>query len=186
MIVPSAVAVVSCLIVWFPAAPVVSIGDDDSPLRAPTVGWSGEGQPHLSPLPLGEGQGVRAVDEICRISWNARSGNALTLALSQRERGPANETRWEGVDKTVIEKFAADAGHAAREPYINTEQGDLLLFLFLVAGAASGFVAGYAFRTLFPPRSKNPDAGQTLYYPGNEVAQSTRHAPRDETPSRGA
>ena len=59
---------------------------------------------------------------------------------------------WEGVDKTVVEKFANEAGHPAREPFINTEQGDLLLFLFLLSGAGGGFIAGYAFRTLIPPK----------------------------------
>jgi cobalt/nickel transport system permease protein/cobalt/nickel transport protein len=49
---------------------------------------------------------------------------------------------------------AAEAGHPAREPYINTDQGDLLLCLFLVAGAIGGFIVGYAFRALFPPRKK--------------------------------
>jgi ABC-type cobalt transport system substrate-binding protein len=62
--------------------------------------------------------------------------------------------RWEGVDKAVIEKVAEDAGHPADEPLIDTDQGDLLLFLFLLAGAAGGFVAGYAFRGLFPPRTR--------------------------------
>jgi ABC-type cobalt transport system substrate-binding protein len=64
---------------------------------------------------------------------------------------------WKGVDETVIEKVAAEAGHPAREPYINTDQGDLLLFLFLLSGAIGGFIAGYAFRALFPPRSKIAD-----------------------------
>jgi hypothetical protein len=58
---------------------------------------------------------------------------------------------WDGVDKTVVEKFATEAGHPPRPPYINTDQGDLLLFLFLLAGAVGGFVAGYAFRALFGP-----------------------------------
>ncbi len=62
--------------------------------------------------------------------------------------------KWKGVDETVIEKVATEAGHPPREPYINTEQGDLLLFLFLTAGAIGGFIAGYAFRTLFPPKEK--------------------------------
>ena len=66
------------------------------------------------------------------------------------------EKTWEGVDKTVVEKVAAEAGHPPREPYVNTDQGDLLLFLFLVAGAIGGFIAGYTFRTLFSPRKK-PD-----------------------------
>jgi hypothetical protein len=63
-----------------------------------------------------------------------------------------NSQSWEGVDKTVVEKFATEAGHPPRPPYINTEQGDLLLFLFLLAGAVGGFIAGYAFRALFGPR----------------------------------
>ncbi len=58
---------------------------------------------------------------------------------------------WPGVDETVIEQIAADAGRPPREPYINTDQGDLLLFLFLASGAVGGFVAGYTFRGLFPP-----------------------------------
>jgi ABC-type cobalt transport system substrate-binding protein len=58
---------------------------------------------------------------------------------------------WTGVDETVVEKFAAQAGRPAREPLINTDQGDLLLFVFAVAGAAGGFVAGYYFRALFGP-----------------------------------
>jgi hypothetical protein len=66
------------------------------------------------------------------------------------------ETKWEGVDKTVIEKYAEAAGRSPREPYINTNQGDLLLFCFLIAGAIAGFIAGYLFRGLFPPRPKKP------------------------------
>jgi ABC-type cobalt transport system substrate-binding protein len=58
---------------------------------------------------------------------------------------------WEGIDATVIEKVASEAGRPPWEPYFNTDQGDLLLFLFLLAGAIGGFVMGYAFRTLFPP-----------------------------------
>ncbi|MGO8746375.1 MAG: hypothetical protein ACLQNE_10325 [Thermoguttaceae bacterium] len=69
---------------------------------------------------------------------------------------------WKGVDETVIEKVAAEAGHPAREPYINTDQGDLLLFLFLLSGAIGGFIAGYAFRTLFPPRTKTSLGGTSL------------------------
>jgi cobalt/nickel transport system permease protein len=59
---------------------------------------------------------------------------------------------WDGVDKTVVEKFAQAAGRPPREPLIDTDRGDLLLFVFLVAGAAGGFVAGYCYRALFPPR----------------------------------
>ena len=69
---------------------------------------------------------------------------------------------WRGVDETVVEKVAADAGRPAREPLINTDQGDLLLFLFLLAGALGGFIMGYTFRSLFPPR-KSPQVQE-----GNE------------------
>jgi hypothetical protein len=61
---------------------------------------------------------------------------------------------WSGVDETVIEKFAEKAGRPAWTPFINTDQGDLLLFVFLLAGAAGGFAAGYWFRILFPPGRK--------------------------------
>lgn len=57
--------------------------------------------------------------------------------------------RWLGVDETVVEKFAREAGHPSRKPYINTDQGDLLLFVFLIAGVAGGFIGGYCFRELF-------------------------------------
>ena len=65
------------------------------------------------------------------------------------------KARWNGIDETVVERYAAQAGRPAREPYINTDRGDLLLFLFLLAGAAGGFIGGYCYRGLFPPRRKN-------------------------------
>ncbi len=51
--------------------------------------------------------------------------------------------KWQGVDKSVVEKIASQQGREARQPLINTDQGDLLLFVFLVAGAIGGFIAGY-------------------------------------------
>ncbi|MBS3921470.1 MAG: cobalt transporter [Deltaproteobacteria bacterium] len=56
--------------------------------------------------------------------------------------------KWPGVDESVVEKYAKEHGREAREPFINTDQGDLLLFVFLVAGAVGGFVAGYYWRRL--------------------------------------
>lgn len=56
--------------------------------------------------------------------------------------------KWSGVDETVVEKFAKEHGREAREPLINTNQGDLLIFLFLIAGAVGGFAAGYYWRML--------------------------------------
>lgn len=69
----------------------------------------------------------------------------------------SSEGRWAGVDEAVIEKYAADAGSPAREPLINTDNGDILLFVFAMAGGLGGFVAGYCWRMLFTgQRNKKP------------------------------
>lgn len=67
------------------------------------------------------------------------------------------DKKWAGVDETVVEKFATEAGHPPRPPLINPGEGDLLLFVFLVAGTVGGFIAGYCYRGLFPPKNKAPD-----------------------------
>lgn len=54
---------------------------------------------------------------------------------------------WTGVDEAVVEKIAKEHNREARKPLINPE-GDLLLFVFLVAGAVGGFAAGYYWRKL--------------------------------------
>jgi hypothetical protein len=58
------------------------------------------------------------------------------------------DEKWSGVDESVVEKYAKEQGREAREPLINTDQGDLLLFVFLIAGATGGFAAGYFWRSL--------------------------------------
>ncbi len=74
-------------------------------------------------------------------------GVMVVVGLSQ------SYAEWPGVDEAVVKKFAEQAGRPPREPYINTTQGDMLLFCFLTAGAIGGFVVGYYFRALFPPKS---------------------------------
>jgi hypothetical protein len=59
---------------------------------------------------------------------------------------------WQGVDDTVVGKFAREAGRPPSKAFIDTDQGDLLLFCFLVSGTAGGFIAGHTFRGLFPPK----------------------------------
>lgn len=56
--------------------------------------------------------------------------------------------QWPGVDESVVEKYAAEHGREAQEPLINTDQGDLLLFVFLIAGTIGGFAAGYSWRIM--------------------------------------
>ena len=52
------------------------------------------------------------------------------------------------VYEAVVEKVAKEHGREAREPFINTDQGDLLLFVFLIAGTIGGFAAGYYWKDL--------------------------------------
>ncbi len=63
---------------------------------------------------------------------------------------------WQGVDESVVEHYAEKAGHPAWKPLINTDQGDLLLFVFLIAGVIGGFILGYYWRVLFGSRGETP------------------------------
>lgn len=49
----------------------------------------------------------------------------------------------------VAEKYAVEVGAGERPPLINTDKGDLLLFMFAIGGAVAGFVIGYNWRDLF-------------------------------------
>jgi hypothetical protein len=79
----------------------------------------------------------------------------LTLSqdVSEGAEGP-----WGGVDVNVIEQYAIDAGREAREPFINTDQGDLLLFVFALGGAIGGFTAGYYWRRLIAEKTERRGA----------------------------
>lgn len=65
-----------------------------------------------------------------------------------------SQNKWPGVDESVVERVAEEHGRKAWKPFINTDQGDLLLFLFLLSGTAGGFVIGYNFRKLFGEKRK--------------------------------
>ncbi|MGP0045262.1 MAG: cobalt transporter [Syntrophobacteraceae bacterium] len=85
--------------------------------------------------------------------WLA-SGLIILLAIGLYIGLRTSDSKWAGVDETVVEKFAIEANRPPQEPLINIERGDLPLLLFLLAGAAGGFAAGYSFRGLFPPKDK--------------------------------
>jgi hypothetical protein len=77
---------------------------------------------------------------------------ALTLCLAAFATPHClAQERWQGVDETVVGKVAREAGRPPRPPLLPTDQGDLQLFAFLLAGALGGFLAGYTFRALFSP-----------------------------------
>lgn len=72
---------------------------------------------------------------------------------------PPARADWKGVDETVVEKYARQAGRPSRAPFINTDSGDMLLFVFLLAGTAGGFAMGYTFRILFHEKKPAVDKG---------------------------
>jgi len=59
------------------------------------------------------------------------------------------EGAWTGIDVSIVGKYAEKYGHPPRDPYINTDQGDLLLFVFTAAGVIGGFIIGFNVRKIF-------------------------------------
>jgi len=82
-----------------------------------------------------------------KIAGTALAVFLLILCSSPLTAASAAE-KWQGVDESVVERVAKEHGREAHKPLINTDQGDLLLFVFLLAGAAGGFVGGYYWRNL--------------------------------------
>lgn|GEM_PF-1002337 len=87
--------------------------------------------------------------------------------------GAAHGQKWQGTDK-VIEELASKMGGAkARPPLLNTDQGDLLLFLFAVGGFAAGVIVGVNWDRLFRRKEGScesadvPDQG--LAKPGQQA-----------------
>ncbi len=56
---------------------------------------------------------------------------------------------WTGIDVSIVGKYATKYGRPPRDPYINTDKGDLLLFVFTIAGVISGFIIGFNVRKIF-------------------------------------
>jgi len=69
----------------------------------------------------------------------------------------ASAANWSGVDESVVEKIAEEHGRPGKDPVINTDQGDLLMFLFLLGGAIGGFAAGYYWRTLTKQKTRETE-----------------------------
>lgn len=65
--------------------------------------------------------------------------------------------KWPGVDETVVNRIAREQGRAEKPSLLPEAEGDLQLFLFLLAGTVGGFVAGYYWRVLLEGKNKRPD-----------------------------
>jgi ABC-type cobalt transport system substrate-binding protein len=62
--------------------------------------------------------------------------------------------KWPGIDEAVVNKIAREHGREEKPSLLLSAEGDLQLFLFLLAGALGGFVAGYYWRVLLEGRNK--------------------------------
>ncbi len=66
--------------------------------------------------------------------------------------GPQEKKAWQGVDEAVVGRVAREHG---REPVSSLLfRGDLPVLMFLLAGAAGGFIAGYYWRKLLEGRKQ--------------------------------
>jgi ABC-type cobalt transport system substrate-binding protein len=63
--------------------------------------------------------------------------------------------KWPGVDDAVVNKIAREHGREEKPPLLLSAEGDLQLFLFLLAGAVGGFVAGYYWRVLLEGKNRS-------------------------------
>jgi hypothetical protein len=83
---------------------------------------------------------------LCATTANS---NNLIEDLEDQEGIESEDQKWTGIDVSIVGKYAKKYGHPPRKPYINTDQGDLLLFVFTVAGLIGGIIIGYNIRKLF-------------------------------------
>jgi ABC-type cobalt transport system substrate-binding protein len=65
--------------------------------------------------------------------------------------------KWPGIDEAVVNKIAREHGREEKPSLFPAAEGDLQLFLFLLAGTVGGFVAGYYWRVLLEGKNKRTD-----------------------------
>jgi hypothetical protein len=65
--------------------------------------------------------------------------------------------KWPGVDEAVVNRIAREHGRTERPALIPTAEGDLQLFMFLMAGTVGGFAAGYYWRVLLEGKQNRRD-----------------------------
>jgi len=80
----------------------------------------------------------------------------VLLLLPLPVRAQAKTSEWQGVDKTVVEKYAKELGRTPHKPFIDL-QGDMLLFAFTLSGCVGGFVMGYFWHKVFVAGKRKED-----------------------------
>jgi cobalt/nickel transport system permease protein len=123
-------------------------------------------------------------------SGGARCARPTLLCLAGDQPKPARPA-WHAADDMVEEQFAAKSGTKPAEPAAE-DRGELPGFFAMLAGAIGGFIAGYCFRALFPPRpaqdGRTPHApregGLTEPRDPREAESKEPHAEREEYEER--
>ncbi|MBI4187480.1 MAG: hypothetical protein HY530_08275 [Chloroflexi bacterium] len=64
---------------------------------------------------------------------------------------------WSDATDVLSGQAAGQAGREARKPFIDTEQGNMLVFFFALSGVAAGFIIGYNSRRLLGAKSRDGD-----------------------------
>ncbi len=83
---------------------------------------------------------------------------AVSAAWAWLVRGHAATGDWPGVDEAVVRRFVEASGRSPAQPLIGWVRGDALLFAFLVAGLAAGFVVGWFARTALRAPETEPSS----------------------------
>ena len=73
---------------------------------------------------------------------------ALSGETTVREKG-----LWSDATDVLSNTAASEAGRESRDPLINTEQGNMLIFFFALGGVVAGFAIGYNWRRLIAEKS---------------------------------
>ena len=88
---------------------------------------------------------IYAVEASGTIESDVGARHAVSLPSTEKAE---EQEPWTGVDVSIVGKYATRFGRPPRDPYINTDRGDLLLCVFTISGVIGGFVIGYNWHRL--------------------------------------
>jgi cobalt/nickel transport system permease protein len=142
--------------------------------------WGGEGSA-TGPRTGATADPRSAIPRSC---GGARCARPTLLCLAEDQRKPAPRS-WQAADDMVEQRFAAKDGTKPTEP-ADESRGELPGFCAMLAGAIGGFIAGYCFRALFPPRSarncRTPHAPREAEPTEPHAEREEYHRPNDPQP----